>query len=327
MTGRRPADRAGSAGGASGGPRRPAGGAPSRDPKPRPSGPPRRINRRADDPVVTESGPVRRKTARPRTAGPPIAAEQEPWVAEKWVDDGPVRQAATDAVARAETGEAPVRSGSARRVVGLPEEVVDQLRVAGGTRKADRLTERLESARRSFERERYLESKRILTAIMRDVSSVPAVRELYGLTLYRLGEWRAAIRELETLRQFTGDMDQHPVLADCYRALKRYSESEALWDELKAASPDPDIVSEGRIVMAGTLADQGKLRDAIDLLERASAGRPSRVRDRHLRSWYCLADLYDRAGDATKARTLFRRIATHDPEFVDIQSRLKALGR
>lgn len=204
---------------------------------------------------------------------------------------------------------------------------MDELRVVGGTRKADRLTERLESARRAFERDRYLESKRILIAVMRDASSVPAVRELYGLTLYRLGEWRAAARELEAFRVSTGDLDQHPVLADCYRALKRHSETEALWNELKEASPDPDIVSEGRIVMAGSLADRGRLRDAIDLLERAVTGKVTRVRERHIRTWYALADLYDRAGDTTKARALFRRVATHDAEFVDVQSRLRTLGR
>ena len=137
----------------------------------------------------------------------------------------------------------------------------------------------------------------------------------------------AAARELEVFRVSTGDLDQHPVLADCYRALKRHTETETLWNELKEASPDPDIVSEGRIVMAGSLADRGRLRDAIDLLERAVTGKVARVRERHIRTWYALADLYDRAGDTTKARALFRRVATHDAEFVDVQSRLQTLGR
>ena len=32
-----------------------------------------------------------------------------------------------------------------------------------------------------------------------------------------------------------------------------------------------------------------------------AAGEPRRVQERHLRAWYVLADLYDRAGDPTAA--------------------------
>ena len=46
--------------------------------------------------------------------------------------------------------------------------------------------------------------------------------------------------------------------------------------------------------MAGALADQGKLPAAIELLERG-AGHPRRAQLHHLKQWYALADLYDRA--------------------------------
>ena len=53
---------------------------------------------------------------------------------------------------------------------------------------------------------------------------------------------------------------------------------------------------EGRLVEAGCLADQGDLRGAIRLLE-AAARRGVRKADlAHLRQWYALADLYERAG-------------------------------
>ena len=45
----------------------------------------------------------------------------------------------------------------------------------------------------------------------------------------------------------------------------------------------------------------------------------------HLRMSYALADLYERAGDLPKARDLFGRVAATDPDFVDIQARLRAL--
>jgi tetratricopeptide (TPR) repeat protein len=153
---------------------------------------------------------------------------------------------------------------------------------------------------------------------------VAVVRELYGLTLYRLGRWAQAMRELEAYRTLTGNVDQHPVLADTYRALGRYTDVEELWDELRAASPSAELVAEGRIVAAGALADQGKLDEAIGLL---SAGvRPTkRARAHHLRMAYALADLYERAGDLPRARDLFRRVADSEPDFVDVQARIHAL--
>jgi len=152
------------------------------------------------------------------------------------------------------------------------------------------------------------------------------VRELLGLTLYRMERWRQAAAELEAYRQLTGSVDQNPVLADCYRAMRRWGKVDELWEELKAASPSAELVAEGRIVAAGARADRGDLRGALALLEAANAV-PRRVREHHLRLWYVLADLYDRAGDVPHARTLFQRIRTVDPDFADVADRLRSLGR
>jgi len=54
---------------------------------------------------------------------------------------------------------------------------------------------------------------------------------------------------------------------------------------------------------------------------------PKRVREHHLRQWYVLADLHDRAGDTIAARRWFREVAHHDPGFADVDERLRALGR
>jgi tetratricopeptide (TPR) repeat protein len=139
-----------------------------------------------------------------------------------------------------------------------------------------------------------------------------------------LGQWQEAARQLEAYRTQTGSFDQHPVLADCYRALHRYPDAEALWDELRLASPDGDLVAEGRIVAAGCQADRGDLQGAIATLER-SAKRVEHPRDRHIRQWYTLADLYERAGDLPRARELFGRIASVDPDAFDVGPRLRAL--
>jgi tetratricopeptide (TPR) repeat protein len=152
----------------------------------------------------------------------------------------------------------------------------------------------------------------------------PAVRELNGLVLYRTGQWAAATKELERYRELTGSYDQHPVLADCYRALRRYEEAEELWQDLRAASPSGDLVAEGRIVAAGSRSDQGDLTGAINLLEKALR-RVNHPQERHLRQWYALADLYERAGDLPRARDLFNRIASADPDAFDVRARLRSL--
>jgi tetratricopeptide (TPR) repeat protein len=102
----------------------------------------------------------------------------------------------------------------------------------------------------------------------------------------------------------------------------------ALWEELRASSPSPDILAEGRMVLASDLADQRKLNAAVEVL--ASAGAAKNLRhpsDRHVRQWYVLADLYERAGDAAHARELFGRVAAADPDLADAADRYATLGR
>ena len=50
------------------------------------------------------------------------------------------------------------------------------------------------------------------------------------------------------------------------------------------------------------------------------------MQDHHLRAWYVLGDLYDRAGDPTSAATYFRRILRRDPHFADVPERFADLG-
>ena len=132
---------------------------------------------------------------------------------------------------------------------------------------------------------------------------------------------------MEAYRLLTDSYDQHPVLADCYRALKRFSTVEELWEELRSASPSAEIVAEGRIVYAGSLADREMFKEAIALLEKAAAATPKKVKDHHIRTWYALADLYDRAGNVPRARQLFRQINDVLPGFADVEYRLGGLGR
>ncbi|HMR97235.1 MAG TPA: tetratricopeptide repeat protein [Microthrixaceae bacterium] len=190
-----------------------------------------------------------------------------------------------------------------------------------GSKRAVRLEGRLSDAATAYAAERYPEARAVLAPVVAEVPDLAEARELYGLTLYRLGRWREAARELDAFVELTGgSTEQHPVLADCRRALGQYSRVEELWEELRTSSPSGPLVNEGRIVAAGALADQGRLADAIALLGKGFR-IPKRPMDHHLRRAYALADLYERSGDVPQARLLFTQVARAEPDFLDAAER------
>ncbi|HEY2304146.1 MAG TPA: tetratricopeptide repeat protein [Acidimicrobiales bacterium] len=205
----------------------------------------------------------------------------------------------------------------------VPGPVLEELTGAAGAGRGPKLAERLAEASHAYDRERYAEALRLVRPLVDAASESAAVRELHGLTLYRLERWALAARELHAYAAMSGSCDQHPVLMDCYRAMHRYREVETLWDELRQASPSAEVVAEGRIVMAGSLADQGNLPAAIRLLDKTRSVK--KPREHHVRQWYALADLFDRAGDIPRARDLFNRVASVDPDAFDTRQRLRAL--
>jgi len=191
----------------------------------------------------------------------------------------------------------------------LAADLVDLLGPTIGKRSSARLARAVDA----YRRDRYEEVLRILGDLERVLPDHPAVLELHGLALYRLGRWRAALRHLERHRTQTGAVEQLPVIADCHRALRHFDLAHEAIALLRQSSPGPDLLAEGRLVEAGCLADEGRLEEAIALL--APADRELRhPAERHVRQWYALADLYERAGQIPQARRLFRRVAAIDPE-------------
>jgi tetratricopeptide (TPR) repeat protein len=212
----------------------------------------------------------------------------------------------------------------------LPPDIANELASAAGpdwNLLRDRITERMAAGIGAYERERYRDASRILKTVVDAVPNAPSARELLGLSQYHQSYWKAALPNLEAFASLTGSVDQHPVRMDCHRALGRPKKVEALFAELRRGSPDPEVLSEGRLVLAGTRADGGDLAGAVTLLVEAGAGRLVRnPAERHLRQWYVLGDLMERSGELPKARELFLRIRAADPEAYDVSDRLESLG-
>lgn len=277
--------------------------------------------RRGARQVTLSGGSAERREESGRPRGPDPGEATRAGSASReavWIDEGPVRGEAHGAVQR---GRSTPRR--ARRDITID---LDELKSLVGAKRAGHIEPQLRQAAAAFDRERYREAQSILAKLVKEVPSSPTIRELYGLTLYRLEKWRAAARQLEAFGELTrGSTEQHPVLADCQRALGNWAEVEHVWDELRRASPSGELVTEGRIVVAGAQADQGRVADAVRTLEKGWRF-PKKPRIHHLRRAYALADLYERAGDTPRARELFARIARADPQFADASARASLLG-
>jgi len=257
----------------------------------------------------------------PREEREPVAPP--PWEREQWIDEGSLRHEAEAAAERAGSEEPRQKRRMSTELA--PEVVADLADAAPAARQA-RYQERLASAADALDRGRFADARRMVQPVLRDLPDLAFGHEIAGLALYRLGQWRKAVAELELARELTGSVQHHAVLADCYRAMRRFHEVDNLWKELREASPEPALMAEGRIVAAGALADQGDLAGAIKVMQKATEV-PKKPKDHHLRQWYVLADLYDRSGEVIKARRYFSLIAEVDREFADVTERLRSIGR
>jgi tetratricopeptide (TPR) repeat protein len=248
------------------------------------------------------------------------------FVAERWVRTDTRRRSSAPGT---ETTLSPAHR-AVRAPAELPADIANELATAAGpdwNHLRDRITERMAAGIGGYQRERYRDASRILKTVVDAVPNSASARELLGLSQYHQRYWKAALPNLEAFAALTGSVDQHPVRMDCHRALGRPKRVEALFIELRKGSPDPEVLAEGRMVLAGTRADHGDLGGAISLLVEAGAGRLVRnPADRHLRQWYVLGDLTERSGDLPKARELFLRIFAVEPDAYDVADRLESLG-
>ena len=206
-----------------------------------------------------------------------------------------------------------------------PKVVREEVLRLGGAR-GPRLYEQLVKAVDALDADHEKEALRLLRPLRRALPQSATVHEQLGIALYRSGRFAEAAEELEAyvgaLRRGGPAPRPHGLLP---RAAQRDDRVQSLWNELGQVAAAPEVVAEGRIVLAGSLADRGRLREAISMLSRRG-GDVRNPREYHLRLWYALADLEERAGNLPRARSLFERISRTDPGFADVVERVLALG-
>ncbi|MEI7655120.1 MAG: hypothetical protein WCJ82_07615 [Actinomycetota bacterium] len=217
----------------------------------------------------------------------------------------------------------------AKPVYALPGDVVAEVRKAfvGTSYQREKMVKFLTRAAESYDRHRYEEALRLAKAVADQVPGVAPVRELAGLAAYRLERWPMSRAHLKAYYELTGDPQHLPLVMDCERATRRYKQLEKTYETLAAAEPTAEVIAEARIVLAAAWADDRRYHEAIELLIRAGAAKNLRNPSyRHVRLWYALADVYDRAGDVAMARDGFARVVAADPDAYDAAARLKDLG-
>ena len=304
----------------------------SSDRRPRRDSSDRPVRARRDDAPDTrttaqqKSDDVARRTGGRRYGTDPYPPAKH--TRESWQDEGSTRRSSSGPrtsskrSSRFEDDDDRAMTISIKNVeAGDANKIKEQL---GAT--ADRAIERLARSLHAFEAHRYSEARKLIMPLLSQVIGIAVVHEVAGLSMYRLGRWQDAADQLEIARGLKpAEVVNHPVLADCYRALRRYEKVTELWESMKLMSPQAGLLAEGRIVAAGALADQGELQSAVRMMTHGTSD-PHKVQEHHLREWYVLADLYDRAGDVASARRLFVKIQSSEPKFADVADRLNTLG-
>lgn len=196
---------------------------------------------------------------------------------------------------------------------GLPRHVVEALmRVTPAGRQSAALVA-LAAAAEAFSDGQYHVAVRKAEHAKDLASRDMTVREILGVSAYRVGDWQKALRELRTYRRLSGETTHMPIEMDVLRALNRPEDVTAVWEDFRKLGGGPAVKKEARVVYASHLIDIGDLDGAADLV-----GSPRKTPDpwpEDLRLWYVAARISALQGDKAKARRLADDIMLADPSF------------
>jgi len=221
-------------------------------------------------------------------------------------------------------GEATYASTSRYDPVHLSDEVVRELHSSARPTKGDILVKVFSDAVSAYAAGDVGEAIRLGDQAKHMALRSTNVREFLGLAYYSAERWKEAARELSAFRRIAGSTEQNPVIADTYRALGKPEKAVELIDEMEPTLVPEPVYFEGTIVAAGALTDLGRIDDALARLEALNLD-PAIAQEHHLRAWYVLADLLERRGRFTQARSWFEAIAAADPDLTDAPERAARL--
>lgn len=205
----------------------------------------------------------------------------------------------------------------------LPKWVRDEIMRSTPKDRREPAINHLASALQSFVDDRYGPALNELRKAKKLAPRSATVRELLGLSAYRTGQWEEALRELRTYRRITGDLIHSPVEMDCLRALGRKQDISKTWDLIGEHDVSPDISHEARVVYASFLLDEGKPREAWEVI------KPGRLiaspSPGELRRWFVAARVALEAGDTDAARRILAAIDEQEPDFEGVEELRQAL--
>lgn len=173
--------------------------------------------------------------------------------------------------------------------------------------------ELLQTAAKAFAAGKHGKALHLLEEAKELSPRTATIRELMGLSAYRLGRWDVALRELRTFRRLTGESTHMPVEMDVLRALDRPADVEEAWKAFRRIGGERETEREARVVYGSFLLDLGKDREAWELTNPKRIG-PS-PHESELRVWFVAARAAARLGDRHTARRLYEVIQSADPGF------------
>ena len=240
---------------------------------------------------------------------------------DRWIDEGPVAEAAPAAGARSGPG----RGRSGRRPP-LPADVAADLARAGSSGRAAEWGAQLQEAAAAYDAERFADARRLLEPL---ASAAPGRGRRPRAPRPRRLPPGALAPGRHRARGGRGARPTPSSSTRCWPMPTAPSGTPTPWNACGTSSAGAAWASRcsprAGSSPPASRADGGDLRGAIALLE-AGPVDVRRPREHHLRLWYALAALYERAGDVPRSRALLRRLVAEDPGFADAASRLAGSG-
>ena len=194
----------------------------------------------------------------------------------------------------------------------LPKWLKEEIQRVTPKDRQDATIELLSEAASDFAAEQFRQAHRKLLKAKNLSSRASAIRELLGLTAYRLGNWEESLRELRAFRRFTGDTTHMPIEMDSLRGLKRSHDVEKTWDLFMELGGHPATDAELRVVYGSFLLDQNRAKDAWEITKPRRVTKESKAFER--RRWFVAARAAVALGDAETAHKLVDAVRAGDPD-------------